>query len=189
LPEILHLTVDDDRVHTLRGPVAVLDAATNDVLETAVAEAAARAHREGEAAGRAAAVDAADRAAAGIIGALQELLGEVRSQVRTATQLNLDFAAEVATAVLERTPPDEALTVIDRVRRAVDALDELTLQVRLHPDDAAALTTAATEGLELVADPTVDRGDARVVGANGGAELTRLAMVAAAVTVLAAGRS
>jgi flagellar biosynthesis/type III secretory pathway protein FliH len=189
LPEILHLTVDENRVHTLRGPVAVLDTATNAVLETAVAEAADRAYREGEAAGRAAAVDAADRAAAAVVGALHELLAEVRSQVQVATQLNLDFAAEVATAVLERTPPDEALTVIDRVRRAVDALDELPLQVRLHPDDAAALTTAATEGLELVVDPSVDRGDARVVGANSGAELTRLTMVAAAVTVIAQGRS
>lgn len=188
MPEILQLTVADDRVHALRGPVPVLDPATAEVVEAAIAEATARAYREGEASGRGAAVDAADRAGAGIVNAVRELLTEVRAQVQTATELNLAFAADVAAAVLERIPPDDALTVLDRVRRAVEALDELPLQVRLHPDDAAALASAPTDGLELIVDPTMARGDARVVGASSGAELTRLTMVAAAAEVLADGR-
>lgn len=183
MPEILRLTVDD-RVRTLREPGAVLDAATRAVLEAAVGQARAEAYRDGEAAGRASAVDAAEAAADTVRRALSDVLVELRAQVVQATECNLVFATEIATAVLERVPPDDALSVLDRVRRAVDVLDDRPLTVRLHPDDAASLAAADTEGLDLVADPSLRRGDARVVGAHSGAELTRTAMVAAAASVL-----
>lgn len=189
MPEVLHDHPTVERVHTLRGPAAVLDPTTAQVLETAIAEATDHAYREGEAAGRAAAIDAADRAGAAVAGALDALHTEVRAQVGTATQINLAFAGEVAAAVLERTPPDEALAVLDRVHRAVEALDELPLRVRLHPDDHAILAGNTPDALELIADASVAPGDARVVGATSGAELTRQAMLAAAVDVLGEGRA
>ena len=101
MPEILRDAPDVHRVHALQGPVAVLDATTAKVLEAAIADASARARREGEAAGRAAAIDAADRAGAAVTGALDALRAEVRAQLGAATEINLEFAGEVAAAVLE----------------------------------------------------------------------------------------
>jgi flagellar assembly protein FliH len=191
LPELLRLPVADG-VHTLVAPAPVLDATTAAVVDRAVAAARAEAFREGEAAGRAAAVDAADRAATAVVGALDGLHQEAVAQREEACRAVLELAVDLAGDVLGRTPPDDALAVLDRVRAVVAMLDDDPLEVRLHPEDHAALLAAeaAVGGrLRLVADPQVVPGDARVTGTWGGAELTRRALLAAAADARAEGRA
>jgi flagellar assembly protein FliH len=185
LPEVLQLSVADDAVRTLPAPGVVLDARSADAVERAVEaaldDARAQAFREGEAAGRAATVEAAERGAA----ALTQLRHELADQRAAATAASLELATAVAAAVLDRTPPDDALLVLERVRRAVALLDDAPLQVHLHPADHAVLAgMVLPPGVEPVADPSLGSGSARLRGAHGGAELTRSALFAAALEAL-----
>ncbi|MEX2503416.1 MAG: hypothetical protein WD378_01120, partial [Egicoccus sp.] len=76
----------------------------------------------------------------------------------------------------------------ERVREAATVLDDDPLEVRLHPEDHAALHDAPRDPrLVLVADRTVAAGDAALRGAWGGAELTRGAMLEAAVALRSEG--
>ncbi|MFA9430931.1 hypothetical protein [Egicoccus sp. AB-alg2] len=179
MAELLRLTVSDD-VRTLAPPAPVLDPATAAVLDRAVADARAQAYAEGEAAGRRAAAAAATQVA----GRLEALLQETLAQRDAARTADLALAAELASEVLAATPPTPALDLLDRAREAAALLDDDPLEVRLHPDDHAALAGAPLDArLRLSADPAVARGDARLVGTWGGAEVTRAALLQA-VTAL-----
>jgi flagellar biosynthesis/type III secretory pathway protein FliH len=181
LPEVLRIEVGDE-VRRLGAPDPVLDPAMAAIVESSAAEAEARGRREGERAGRAAAEAAAQRGAAAIAGALQAVHEEIRSQREAACRATLEVAERLAREVVGRTPPDEATVVLDRVRQVVEALDDDRLEIRVHPDDQAALAPHLDDArLHLVADASVAVGDARVLGAWGGAELTREAMLSAAL--------
>lgn len=187
MAELLRLTVDDT-ARTLAAPTPILDAVTADVVDRAAAAARAEGHAqgyaEGEAAGRVTAAETAARLAAQLDALLTELLAQ-RAATRDA---DLHLATQLATAVIGATPPASALEVLDRVRQAATVLDDDPLEVRLHPDDVAALDGAAHDSrLRLVADPSVAAGDAVLTGAWGGAELTRAAMLDAAVALRDAG--
>lgn len=189
MPEVLRLDVAADAVRSLTGPTPVLDPTTAAVVEQAVAEAQRRAYAEGEAAGRRAAVDEATSAATRIVtalgGAIDQLMAELAGQREAATTASLQLARVVAAAVVGATPPPEALALSDRIHDAVRLLDDDPLQVRVNPADAAALEGLLSEPrLALVADASVAAGDARVVGQHGGAELTRAALLDAALEVL-----
>jgi flagellar assembly protein FliH len=191
LPELLRVPVTD-AVHTLLAPTPVLDPTTAAVVEQAVAAARAEAYREGEAAGRAAAIAAAERAVAAVTGALDGLQAEAAAQRDAACRADLELAAELATDVLDRTPPDDALVLLDRIRAVVAMLDDDPLEVRLHPDDLAALepTGGALDGrLRCIPDPAVGPGEARIAGTWGGAALTRRALLDAAAAARAEGRA
>jgi flagellar biosynthesis/type III secretory pathway protein FliH len=138
LPEVLRLPVSDG-VATLVAPTPVLDPATAAVLEQAVADAERRAFAAGERAGREAAVEAATRAAAAVGQALDVLHAEVIAQRAATCAADLDLAVALASEVLGRSPADDAVAVLDRVRDAVAMLDDDPLEVRLHPEDHAAL--------------------------------------------------
>lgn len=185
MPEVLRLDIADGAVSQLGAPTPVLDPATAAVVEAAVARAQAAARREGEQAGRA----AVDQAVAGVLAAVEGVRAEVAAQRADALRASLELAERLATAVLDATPPPDALAVLDRVREAAAGLDEDHLEVRLHPDDHAMLADAgvADARLTLTADRSLQPGDARLVGAYGGAELTRQQLLAAATDVLAAG--
>lgn len=184
MSDILRLPLAEE-ARTLAGPRPVLDPAMAEVLEHAVAEAEARGRREGELAGRADAQASIERGAAAISAALDAVRAEAASQREAACAASLELVGAVARDVVGRTPPDEATAVLDRVTAAVALLDEDTLEVRLHPDDHELLATATIDRrLELVADPTLSPGDARVAGRWGGAELTRRALLEAALAAL-----
>jgi flagellar biosynthesis/type III secretory pathway protein FliH len=181
LPEVLRAP-DEGRVRVLSAPAPVLDPATAQTLEREVAAAREQGRREGEQAGRAAGEQAARDAAAAVASALDALHAEVVAQRQAATTASLQLAVELAADVLERTPPDDARTLLARVEEAADALDDPSLDVRLHPDDLAALDGAGIDArLQLVADPGQAPGEARIVGTWGGAELTRARLLEAAV--------
>lgn len=187
MPEVLRVAIDDGAPRVLVGPSAVLDPATAAVLDRALAEATAAAYREGEAAGRLAAVEDARAAAARLHEALAGILAELDERRREATRASLELARLAACAVLDRTPPDDACAVLERVRAALDVLDEEPVQALVHPTDAPGLAAGADRRIEVVADPTVAPGDVRLRGRTCGAELTRAAMVEAALEVLGEG--
>lgn len=179
MADVLRLTVSDD-ARVIGAPAPVLDPATYAVVEQAVAAARAQAYAEGEAAGRQAASAAASTAVVALGARLDALVEELATQRRTAAQVDVALAVELATEVLSATPPASALEVLDRVRDAATVLDDDPLAVHLHPDDHALLADAPLEArLRLVADPSVGRGDARLVGAWGGAEVARAALLEA----------
>ena len=179
MPEVLRAEIGGE-ARLLGAPEPTLDPATAAVVERETASAYARGLAEGQRAGREAAVEQTTRAVGAITASIAALHEEVASQRGTATAAALDLARELAGEVLGRTAPDEALVVLERVREAADALDDVPLEVRLHPDDHAALQGAPVEPrLRLVADTSVAPGEARLVGAWGGAELTRARLLEA----------
>jgi flagellar biosynthesis/type III secretory pathway protein FliH len=189
LPEILHVQIDDAAVHRLGAPQATLDVSTMAVLDARVAEATAVAYADGEAAGRAAAVDAAARTARAVEAAVGQVHAELAAQREQATRLQLDVAATLAEAVLGRVAPDDARTVLARVEAAMALLDDPELTLHLHPDDHAVLGAHPVAGVSLHVDASLAAGDARITGAYAGAELTRAALLAAVVDALHEGAS
>lgn len=186
MPEILHVPDEVTASRPLRAPSAVLDPMTAAIVDQAVAEAEERAHREGEIAGRRAALEETQRAVHAVQVSLDAVRAELEAQRQLATDNNLEVIRAVAQAVLDRTPPDDALCVLDRVRRAVEALDADRLEVRLNPADQQVLAEHVhDERLDLVADASVAVGDAVIGTAVAGAMLTRQALLDAALRALA----
>ena len=185
MAELLHLEIDES-VRTLAAPKAVLDPATAAVVERASDAAHARGYTEGIAAGR----SAAAVAAAQVVAKLDEMLGELLAQRDAAREADLALAARLATDVLGATPPIDAIALLDRVREAATVLDDDPLEVRLNPADLAAIGDAPRDRrLHLLADPAVAPGETVLAGAWGGAELTRAAMLEAAMALHAAGHA
>ena len=185
MSDILRLEVDETQIHALGAPQPVLDPTTAAVVDQKVAAARAEAFAQGEAAGRLAAVEELTALKDSIEAALTGLHDVLQQQRAEAARASLDLAEAVASAVLDRTPPDQAREVVERVRQAIHYLDPDDLQIAVHPDDHALL---AADGLPAggswVADTTLARGEARIVGPYGGAELTRTALLDAALEVL-----
>ncbi len=185
MSDILRLDVDESDVRPLRTPAAVLDPATSAVVDQVVAAARAEAYAQGEAAGRAAAVAELGVVNEGIEASLQALHSALHEQRAETTAASLQLAEAVATAVLDRTPPAEATEIAARVREAISHLDPDELRVAVHPEDHALLAVdGLPQGAEWIADPSLARGEARIAGPYGGAELTRAALLQAALSVL-----
>lgn len=189
MPEVLRLDIPAGASRCLVQPRAALDPATTAEVERQVAAARAQAYAEGERAGR----EAARAEVATALAAVERAAGAVRTEIEAqraeATRASLALAEAVATAVVDATPPAEALQLLARVEEAAAALDDDPIRVVLSPGDHAALSEAplGDRRLELVADPRLQPGQARLEGSFGGAELTREALLAAALEVLAEG--
>jgi flagellar biosynthesis/type III secretory pathway protein FliH len=185
LPEVLRLDVPEDARRPLIRPRAELDPATTAEVERRVASARAEAYAEGERAGHAAARAQLDVVAAAV-GRLRE---ELVAQRAEATRASLALAEAVAIAVLDATPPTEALELLNRVAEAAEALDDDPIVVHLNPADHTVLAEAplADRRLQLQADARVAAGEARLAGRYSGVELTRQALLAAAMDLLGEG--
>ncbi len=182
MPEVLHVDLDDAPRPLLHGPDAVLDPATAAVVDDAVARARDEAFQEGQRAGREQARTELGRVAQTIEASVADLRAALDAQRDEATRASLELARVVAAAVLDATPPAEALAVFDQVQQAAAVLDDAPLTVRLHVEDHRVLADLASdERFELVAEPTIPRGEVRIEGASGGAELTRQALLDAAL--------
>jgi flagellar biosynthesis/type III secretory pathway protein FliH len=188
LSDILQLRVDDSVTRTLQIPGAVLDPSTQRVVDAAVASAREEAFADGVEAGVAMAADHIERAASAIVGALADVHTELIAQRDAATAASLDLARATASAVLDRTPPSEALELLDTIRDTVALLDADELSVRVNPDDQLVLGELPhIPGLTFVADPSVATGEATIDGRHGGADLTREALLDAALAALGEG--
>jgi len=174
LPEILRDATNPAPTRRLAAPTAILDPASEQLVQARIAVAREEAFTQGRSAGRADAEDAVRRAASTVVAALDSLTDEVRSQRSAAVALNMDLVEVVARAVVGACPPTEALMLVTHVRDAVDQLHADEFEVRTHPDDAEALRAALTDRrLRVIDDPTVERGEATVDGGACGARLTR----------------
>lgn len=187
MPEVLTVDVDAAATRSLGVDELAVDPATAGVIERAVADAREQARREGVAEGRAQAEQELRALGAAVRGAVDELRFELAAERERVATASLELARAAATAVLDRTPPDDALAVLQRLRAALDLLDDAPLTVRLHPDDHAVVADVAgdLDQVELVADPRLGRGEATVAGPSSGAQLTRTALLEAALAALA----
>lgn len=189
MPEVLRLDVPAGVTRPLVQPRAALDPATTAEVERQVAAARAQAHAEGERAGR----EAARAELATAVAAVERAVGAVRTELEAqraeATRASLALAEAVATAVVDATPPAEALALLARVEEAAAALDDDPIRVSLSAGDHAVLEGAPVDDrrLELVADPRLQPGQAQLEGSFGGADLTRRALLTAALEVLGEG--
>ena len=180
MPELLRAEIVGEA--RLGAPEPALDPATAAVVEQQAAAAYARGRAEGERAGRAAASEEAKRAADAVAGCVEALYDETLAQREAATAATLELARQLALEVLARTPPDDAFVVLERVREAAAALDDVPLEVRLHPADHATLQGVSADGrLQFVADAAIAAGEARLSGAWGGAEITRAGLLDAVI--------
>lgn len=186
MSDILRLPVHDAAPRSLRQPDAVLDAATAAAVDRAIAAARDEAYANGRADGRAEASAHLEQLRQCIATTGDELRSELHSQRGDAVAANIELAQRLATAVLGRTPPDEPAQILERVRAALTFLDAEDIEVALHPDDHALLSTDdPPAGMRFIIGADLAPGDARVTIPNGGAELSRAALLDAAVAVLA----
>lgn len=190
MPDVLRESHSAPVPHRLSSPIVRIDPITQRHLDECVAVAERDAFARGEEAGRKSAERAAERAASAIVGALDRWTDEVRDQRRAATARNLELVERVSRAVIGQSPPASATVVVDRLRDTVDQLRTDALTVRVHPDDADAVTAvfasqAMTTSLQVVADARLAPGDAVVDGGHCGADLTRDTLLRIAVDLLA----
>lgn len=140
-------------------PTDPLTAAWAEGYAAGVAEARTEARLLAEA-------EAADRTRIEL--SLARLDGELAEALRQKLTITVEQLCEAAIAPLML--DKEAL--VARVERAAGMLaradDERVL--RLHPDDLALIGQRLPEGLEVRADPALERGALRVETANGGVE-------------------
>ena len=186
MAEVLEVDVDAGASRALGVDELALDPATTRMLEQAVADAHERGRREGEQQGRAAVSEQLAQLGAAVRADVEALRADLAAQREEATRASLELARAAATAVLDATPPDDALALLDRVAAAIELLDDDPLRVSLHPEDHATVTEAVGEidGVELVADRRMRRGEASVTGPSAGAEVTRQALLTAALDAL-----
>lgn len=139
------------------------------------ADPVALAWNEGYAAGQAEAIEQArlagersDAERETISLALVRLDARQQEHLRLRLHATIEALCEAALAPLARDP--DAMSA--RIERAVAMLaraDDDKL-LRLHPDDLALIGDRLPEGLEVLADPALDRGAVRLETANGGVE-------------------
>jgi flagellar assembly protein FliH len=167
-------------------PIAfpLIGSAGTDDLADFTEQARTQGHAAGYAAGRRAATEtlAADRAAQrdehdrALAAEIAEVRGALNAVVAAASQLAasthqalavadeavLRTAVEIASMIVGRELLDVQHSAIDAVRRALAGAAELPLRdIRLHPADALIVAEAgASDGIQIVADPTLQRGDA-----------------------------
>lgn len=157
----------------LGAPDGHLDEATQALLQEAAQEAYERGCRDGAAV----ATEAAQAATVHVTEILQRLDGELR---RTAAQVDVALAGQIAAAVLDREPADDTAALLRKVEAALAALDDDPLTVHVNAGDVAPLAEAlaamgSAHGAEIgvVADPSLAPGDARIAGRWSRADLTR----------------
>lgn len=120
-------------------------------------EAQAARRREAEQARSAAAVQALEAAAAALNARMVDHLAQLAGVLAEAA---LDLAADLlgSTASGSNVPLDRARSALGRALAV--PTDAPVHTVRLHPEDLAALAGQEAAGVVLVADPTLERGDA-----------------------------
>ena len=100
------------------------------------------------------------------VGALVAALGRERDRLDAALEEDLlELARAMAGLIVRREIERDAGVLRDVLREALAAMPRLSGRptVRLNPDDAAALADLAPEeGVTIVADGTLERGDCRI---------------------------
>jgi flagellar assembly protein FliH len=134
--------------------------------------------------------------------ALSSALGALRSATEQAAAIRHPILAEadsalaaaaidLAEAIIGRELDDTESSAKTAVRRAISvvAADDV-LEVRLHPDDLTVISSDRTDtpGLQLVADASLNRGDAVLTVPDGSVDARISTALARARTVLLGGQ-
>ncbi|KAF1685606.1 flagellar assembly protein FliH [Pseudoxanthomonas broegbernensis] len=137
---------------------AIQDAASRESYE----EGLARGHQEGFAQGQAE-VRRLTAQIEGILDNFSRPLARLEDEVTTALG---ELAVRIAGSLVGRAYDADPALLSDLVTEALDAVGGASreVEVRLHPDDIAALAPllALVSGARLVPDPSLGRGDLRV---------------------------
>ncbi len=173
MTRLLHAPAVDTATRRLDPPVRTLDEATRELLARAEADAYAR----GRADGAQDAADAARTAAAQAGAALDAALVATRQQVQETalarTQDVVDVGRRLAEVVLGHELQAGGAALVERVLAAVDVLDHGPFEVQVAPVDHDQLAGCRLPGdTSLVADPTLQPGEARITGPWSQADLT-----------------
>ena len=93
----------------------------------------------------------------------------------------VELARCMAELVMGRTPHDGGAAVLNRLREALERLDERELTISVNPEDVAMVSQGlSTElGLTISGDPSLAPGEARIRGGWSHADLTHAAAWAA----------
>ncbi len=167
---------------------APLDASDQSIMVgESIGEVYDRGYADGVAAGRREGAVIGESAAAGIRLALEAVRASLADLRRVQGDVLIGTAVEVAEAILGRTPEIDRDVLIDRLRRALAALDDEPLTVLLHPSDRDEIGDEIGALFDVTVEPdaTLARGEARIRGAWALADLTQataLAVVREAIT-------
>lgn len=157
----------------LVGDASARDSEIRATIEAAAQEAYLRGRDEGFNAGYEAAAASLEhltqslgRSAVAGIAELQRWRAEDATDVVT-------LALAIAERVIGSEPRAGGVAVAERVREALAAIDDNPLTVMVHPDDADAVRGALRDvQMEVLADPSLEPGDAKVRGPWSEIELT-----------------
>ncbi len=162
-------------------PLSEPDPSADPYTLRAVEEASDAAYERGRAEGRREALEearqlgdeAGARAAAGAQAAITDLTTELREFRHEQSSTVTDLARGIAEVVLGREPHDGGHALLRRCQEALAALDDTPLVVHANPADATVLRGVLDA--DVVDDPALSLGEARVRGTWGRADLTRAA--------------
>lgn len=165
----------DARPHRLvAAPADQHDPVVRDLVERAAARAHERGREEGHREGVAAAADHARELAAALAEALERATTAAATARTEQVEALFEMGVAIAEAVLGHEPHDGGQAVAARVREALDQVVEPAATVHVHPGDHDLVARAlADRGVEVVEDPTLVPGDARVRGGWAEVDLTR----------------
>ena len=143
-------------------------------VEQATADAYEVGFREGMAAGRREAYAEADQLAVTI----REAARDAAVRLAEARAARAGEVAELALAIAEQVighePHDGGLVLVERLRAALEDLDDEPLRILVHPEDVAPVERGivGARNVRVEADATLAPGEARVEGPWSRAELT-----------------
>lgn len=161
-------------------PAASLPDDLRELLEAEARAAYERGRREGAEEARAAARADGERLASAVREAFARGLEALAQRRREEVRELLEMAVEIARHVLGREPGPAGRELVERVRAALEAVDDGPLELAAHPSDHEVLRSAlAGEPVEVRADPSLAPGEVVLRGPWSVAELTREAAWAA----------
>lgn len=151
----------------------LVDPAWQHMLDEARAEGHRAGFEEGRRVGREETVAEVEAASESIRRAVEDTRAEIRrTQEETAASL-LRTAFDLVERLIGDLPV-EPTVLVDKVRAALDELDSPHLEVRVGPDMVEFVTSSVADDarVTVVADPSLGRGEARIVGEWCDADLT-----------------
>ena len=152
------------------------------LVARAEADAYQRGHAEGVAEGRGVIDGATARIEAALATASQSLSRTHLAAVSEA----MEVAFAVAAFVIGRAPHDDGVVVADRIRDALQGLDEEEVTVFVSPGDwdVVAGSVAVPLGVTVERDARLEPGEARIRGAWSAVDMTRDAALRVAAEVM-----
>ena len=159
---------------SLAEPRVRVDAMTQRMIDDARQQGYEAGVAEGHQQGRAEAAQARDAAANAVAERASSMRDELSAFAHDRAAEVTDLAAAIAEFVVGHEPHDEGQALLARIRETLEAIDDEPLRVRCCPEDETVVAAGLAEidGVEVVADPKLGRGEASVDGRWAGAQLT-----------------